>query len=583
MTIGAFVVAGLVVVVLGLSVTERIVYRGRVLPGVETEPLNIAGDTEQEAFAKLQAVGTRLETTPLTAHAADTDLVLQPADIDLHLDAAATVRAARRTGRDTNPLGVMFGTIHRRIRPDVVKLRVTWDHNKLDTTLDAWSEQLGVGLENGGLRFTGATVVAIPPTSGTGLLPGPTRHRVEDALETASTAVVALPIGHVAPPIGAAEVNRAAARARMLLSAPVTIIAETASATLTADQIGSVLDTQVKKRELELVVSEPRLRALLAPVLAPVEKVPVDATWSTQGNVATVVPSQAGRAVDLAAAGTAIADGHRVVVATFKEQPPVHDTAWAEKLNITELVSTFTTNHPAGQDRVKNIHLGADRINGVVVAPGETFSLNDFLGPRTPDKGWVQAPVFSTDEGFFADYGGGLSQLTTTLYNAVFFGGYRDVEHRPHTIYISRYPMGREATLNYGSIDLKFQDDSNSGVFIRTSYTATSITVSFYGNKEGRTVKAEGPNILETVPLTTETIDTPFFPPGSERTEVGYTGYKVENFRVVSRPGQPDKRERYLWTYDMVPTKVYRGLQPAAPPTTTTGPAAPAAPPPTGG
>src|SRR5262249_60075903 len=143
--------------------------------------------------------------------------------------------------------------------------------------------------------------------------------------------------------------------------------------------------------------------------------------------------------------------------------------------------------------------------NNHVVAPGAVFSLNDALGPRTPERGFVRAPVFYGE--FTEDYGGGVSQLATTVFNAVFFGGYVDVAHQPHSIYISRYPMGRESTINWGTIDVKFRDDSHAGVLIRASYTSSSITVSFYGDKEGKVVTAQGPFILATRPPTTQLIN----------------------------------------------------------------------------
>src|SRR5205085_9294040 len=186
-----------------------------------------------------------------------------------------------------------------------------------------------------------------------------------------------------------------------------------------------------------------------------------------------------------------------VVEAAVRKVHPAHDTAWARRLGITGEVSTFTTMHPAGQPRVTNIHLAANVLNNTVVEPGQTFSLNEKLGPRTPEKGYVKAPIL-VEDGFGEDYGGGVSQLTTTLYNAVFFGGYADAEHSPHHFYISRYPMGREATINYPSVDLKFRNDTTHGLLIRTSYSDTSITVTFYGDNDGRTVSEQNRNVLHT-------------------------------------------------------------------------------------
>jgi vancomycin resistance protein YoaR len=229
-------------------------------------------------------------------------------------------------------------------------------------------------------------------------------------------------------------------------------------------------------------------------------------------------------------------------------------------------VSTFTTNHPAGQPRVTNIHRAADLIDDTVVEPGQVFSLNETVGPRTEARGFVRAPVFYGE--FTEDVGGGVSQLATTVFNAVFFGGYEDVYHKPHSIYFSRYPMGREATVNYPNLDLKFRNDSSHGVLVRAHYTDTSITVSFYGDKEGKVVRAEGPNVLAVRPPATTFLDWPLLPLGEEEElEAGYAGYDVEVFRVIERPGEEPVRERFFWRYDMLERTVLRGV---APPTTTT-------------
>ena len=161
--------------------------------------------------------------------------------------------------------------------------------------------------------------------------------------------------------------------------------------------------------------------------------------------------------------------------------------------------SSFTTDYPPGETRVINIHRGADLLNNTIVEPGTVFSLNQTVGPRTAARGFVTAPVFAQGE-FFDDYGGGVSQLATTTYNAAFFGGYDDVTHQPHTIYISRYPPGREATVNYGVIDLQFRDDTPHGILIRTYYSATSVTVTLYGDTDGRTVQRGEPHDVEPRP-----------------------------------------------------------------------------------
>jgi vancomycin resistance protein YoaR len=382
--------------------------------------------------------------------------------------------------------------------------------------------------------------------------------------------VVRLPVGRARPPVDDAQVKRAAARARLLLSAPVELLVNEAPVTIAPEQLGNSLTATPRGRRLVLGIDTAKLREQLQPALSSFEREPVDAEFSVSGGGVAIVPSQSGLMVDLDGAAPAILRGERRVPTTLVEHQPERTTQHLEGLNIVEQVSSFTTEHPAGQERVKNIHRACDLVSGTIVEPGQTFSLNEALGPRTPERGFVLAPAFSTQEGFFDAYGGGVSQFSTTLFNATFFGGYKDVAHTPHTIYISRYPMGREATLDYPAIDNRFQNDSGSGVLITCSYTSSSITVTYFGNKEGKTVRAEGPVVLEEIPIELEYVETPYLPPGQERPadgENGYTGYRVENYRVISQPGQPDRREVFRWKYDMRPRKILRGA-PAAPPPT---------------
>lgn len=157
------------------------------------------------------------------------------------------------------------------------------------------------------------------------------------------------------------------------------------------------------------------------------------------------------------------------------------------------LVSTYTTTMIEGEARNTNIKRIADQTDGAVLQQGETFSLNDRTGPRTIENGYVPAPAIIGGEIYCCDHpvniGGGTSQFSTTLFNAMFFGAYEDVYHKPHSLYIATYPQGREATINYDTIDLNFRNDTPTPMTIRTSHTETSVTVNIYGNNEGRSVE----------------------------------------------------------------------------------------------
>jgi vancomycin resistance protein YoaR len=228
---------------------------------------------------------------------------------------------------------------------------------------------------------------------------------------------------------------------------------------------------------------------------------PVNAsfTFDKETLAVAIIPSTTGVVVDVdAVPGVVIAaalDSGSAPLPTMVGATPELTTEMAEAMGPFGEVSTFTTYHPCCANRVVNIQLLADEIDGSIVMPGEIFSVNDTAGQRTLAEGYVRAGAIISGEVTCCDspinIGGGTSQFATTFYNAVFFGCYEDIEHRPHSIYFSRYPYIREATLGFPFPDVKFRNDSGAPVFIDTSHTGGSITVTFYGNNGGRTCTSE--------------------------------------------------------------------------------------------
>ena len=170
------------------------------------------------------------------------------------------------------------------------------------------------------------------------------------------------------------------------------------------------------------------------------------------------------------------------VVLEVEVVQPKHATSALQTMGIKEVVSTFTTKHKAGEARVKNIHHIADLVRGIILAPGETFSVNEFIGPRTAENGFFEAPTIEYGVHTPA-FGGGISQFATTLFNASFFGGLDIREYKPHSLYIPRYPFGREATLSFPKPDLRIRNSTAYGVLIWPTYTDTSITIDLYSTK----------------------------------------------------------------------------------------------------
>ena len=212
-----------------------------------------------------------------------------------------------------------------------------------------------------------------------------------------------------------------------------------------------------------------------------------DASFDVSSGTPVLIPSVEGGTADLSKLGSSISavltqPAPRTITVPAKGVDPAFTTADAEKLGVKQMVSTFTTHYPCCASRVTNIHTIANIVNGAIVMPGATFSLNKFVGPRDTKRGFVLAPMI--EDGLFEDsVGGGISQFATTMYNAVFFAGIKDITHTPHSYYISRYPAGREATVSYPEPNLIFQNNEPTAIVITTSYTGTSLTVTFWGTK----------------------------------------------------------------------------------------------------
>jgi vancomycin resistance protein YoaR len=202
-----------------------------------------------------------------------------------------------------------------------------------------------------------------------------------------------------------------------------------------------------------------------------------------------VVGSAVEPAALAAAALAAFGDPARTATVQPVVTEPELTTAEVEALGVREEISEFSTNLTADAQRTENLRIAARTIDGTLLLPGETFSLNETLGRRTAEKGYNEAPVIMNGR-LTAGVGGGVSQMATTLFNAMFFAGLEDVEHKPHSFYISRYPEGREATVNYPTVDLKFRNDSPHGVLIQTWVGGGQVHARFWSTRVWDDVRA---------------------------------------------------------------------------------------------
>ncbi|NEK92850.1 vanomycin resistance protein VanB, partial [Modestobacter muralis] len=288
-----------------------------------------------------------------------------------------------------------------------------------------------------------------------------------------------------------------------------------------------------------------------------------DARFEVSGDTVSVVPSVDGQGIDpadLAAQLMPVLDdpAPRSVTPALGPVPAAFTTEQAQALGIREKVSDFTTrftNTASGT----NIRVVAEEVDGALVRPGETFSLNDYTGPRGTAQGYVPAAVISRGE-LSQAVGGGISQFATTMFNAVFFAGLEDVFHKPHSFYISRYPAGREATVYEGQIDLQWRNDTETGIYVQTEWVPGALTVSFWGTRyyEIESVSGERRNARE--PAVQEKVDD-----GNCTPQSGSTGFDITVTRVFKdlTSGAELRREDFDTRY--AAEAVIRCVPPPAP------------------
>jgi len=531
---------------------------GRVLSNVHLAELDVSRLTQDEVRARLKAWSKERESAKLQLSLAGVALSFEPASAGPRIDVEDATRRALGAGRE-GTLGERFTSfIAAWFRPRVLPLPVTFDAAQLASLFDAWQSKVPNPPFVGGLSVNGASVTPLYPHPGTVLDRGRAEAQLKDALVHGQSNVQ-LATRVEAPKIERAEVDRIAALANQMLGAEVTLTSSDGSRKLSVPpaELAALLQVSADTEHgrLELGCALDATQRLLEPRRAALEQQPENAKFviDAQDHV-QIEPGRTGVLLDDHAVASALCAAAREPAkrAELPLRPgaePALSTQAAEQLGIVGLMGSYTTRHACCQPRVQNIHHIADLLDGTLVKPGETFSVNQVVGPRSVKNGFRPAP--SIEDGEMVDtVGGGVSQFATTLFNALFYGGYDILERQPHTYWFTRYPMGYDATLSYPHPDIVFKNDTDAGALIKTYYTDTTITVKIYGNNGGRKVLAEVSPRQNIVTPPIEYIPNPHLDADEEKTrEGGMIGWSVIVKRKLIFPDGKIKEERRKVTY----------------------------------
>jgi vancomycin resistance protein YoaR len=482
----ALLVAGVAIGALGaLYVVDLLLSSGDVPRGVTVAGVDVGGLDRAAAEQKLRGELDPRLGHALTVQVGDATESLDPGTAGLRLNWAATLD--RAGSQPLNPITRLASFFTSR----EVGVATSTDDGALTAAMEALRTKTNREPTEGTVRFDGATPVAVEPKSGQTLDLDAARRQLVD--NWAAGAPITLPV-HGNPVRTTAEGVRAALEqlAKPAVSGPVIVHGEGKDATLAPDAIaGTLVFEPADGGGLSMKVDQAKLVAAVQPQLASTEKEGKDAQIVFEGGAPTVQPSQDGKAINWETSFGPLPDvlkqpTGREIKAQYTTKPAKVTTDAANAVGIKEVISEFTTSGFA-VDSGKNIQTVARKVNGAIVKPGETFSLNGFTGPRTAAQGYVEAGIIK-DGAPSREVGGGISQFATTLYNAAYFAAMKDAGHKEHSYYISRYPAAREATVfqnpdGSSVIDLKFTNDSPTGVAIQTIWTSSSITVKLWGTK----------------------------------------------------------------------------------------------------
>jgi len=553
--VAAVVLASLLVV--GPLVALEVWLQDRAGLGVAVAGVSLQGADETAARERLeQELASRVEPVTLETREGAYETTL--AELGVTVDVEATAAAAAAAGWRTLPLGLKVWVPGRGGVAAVVRV----DDEVFAAGVAAANAALGREPRDARLRWNGAELDVTLAEDGLALDEAALRGALVRAVEAGRAFEGPAPTALVPPQVTTEEARARLPVARQYLERPLELRFKARRVVLQPKVMAGMLAVN-RGDDAEfypLTFDNPEARRALRRLFAKVERPAVDARFvvSSAGRL-TIKPSRGGVALDMeelvadldeAASGV----GRRSVHVAVVPVGPRLSTEEAERNGLASRGSQFVTYFDVHNTaRVRNIARAAGLADGTVIAPGQTFSLNQTLGPRSVNRGFDYAPVIAGDGVLRQGVGGGICQYATTLFNAAFFAGLPIVERHAHGLFIDHYPVGRDATVSWGGPDLKFRNDTGKPLTLRSWVQGNALTVALVG-KTGRTVEyTTGPFTDVRKPATSRSDPRVVYDDdlskGVVRWEIGGDGRTVRVTRVVKQGDRVLLRDSFVSTY----------------------------------
>jgi vancomycin resistance protein YoaR len=503
-----------VVLILLLASIVGFVFAGssnRIAKGVKIAGIDVSGMTTAQAKALLQHRSAKLEQVPVVFVSGSHRFEITPARLGVKVDWGAAVAAAEDRGGGFGPLrGLkrlevrLFGA---EVAPPVQAFNAALHYQLTLIAHDVNQPHRDAALELRGLQPT-----VVPGRDGHIL----DRQAAADVLVRSLSSLergapVALPVETDAQSVTADDLKDATDQARTALSAPVRLTLGPTTWRLPRWKIAPLLDLP-DHGSTTVGLGGPGERKWIKRISGTVDREPRDATWAIGAHI-RVIPDRPGVLIQRAATEKALLSAilspdNRLAKISVTPLAVSRTTEQAKAMGIVGLVGSYETFYGGDANRINNVQLVSHLIDGTLIGPGATFSFNGTTGERTEAKGFKEAPVIINGE-LGTGIAGGVCQVSTTVFNAAFEAGLNITERTNHALYISHYPLGRDATVNYPDIDLKFVNDTEHWLLLRTFVGSDSLVVGLYGTPVHRRVVSETTPLKSTGPVPVERVDDP--------------------------------------------------------------------------
>ena len=577
----------LVAAVIGF-VLSRAVFDGKIYDNTYVRDVNIGGLTPPAAKAELaQALAPSLTST-VTLSYADKRWTPTYADLGVRFDLDQTVAEAYASGRSGGPLGTLWRAYQMRAGAKAyIPLYVRVESGALDGYLDGLMRAIGTPPKDATIAVKGTEIVTTPGADGVTLDRTLVRQQLLDGVANLRATALALPVTVAPPAISTVQVEQAKAKADALVGAPLALTFEGRAFPLTRDDlIGALRFDAALAPRLDTTVLAPKVDGIATQV----QQEPQDAVIGWDGQLVVRQPAKNGQRLNVEETMTRLAawkgDVREIALPVEVAKPRIPDdvSALGITTRLARGVSNFTGSDAA---RANNIAVAARYLDNTIVAPGETFSFLDSIGAITRERGYKEGYVILAEQ-TVPGIGGGVCQVSTTMFRAIMYSGLPVVERNPHAYLIrfyeqGGYPVGLEAAVFSPAVDLKFENVTGKYLLIKTAIDNGNLAISIYGPETGYNVEIGDPVVRNKKDSPPDEYEVdPTLPPGSKRqVEVAKVGEDVSITRTVrDASGNILRQGTFNTRYQPWPNKflVSRDMLPGNAPKTTSVPNNPTAP-----